>query len=122
MNYQTVSVLVFVSIVLPCAGCGTVENLQETVPTKNSTDVPWKTIYGGVRSDCTYFGWPVDPDSSLLTMTYCFTRILDIPFSVVGDTITLPYTLAYESGMFGVNILHPVPPICPEPPTNQQLP
>lgn len=34
-----------------------------------------------------------------------YLTALDIPFSLVGDTITLPYTLAYECGLFGSIIL-----------------
>ena len=101
MNYRTALVLGFVSIALLCGGCGTVENLREATPPKYNTGESWKTVYGGVQKDYSYisecrdvdFKNPHDP----------WLVILDLPFTLIGDTITLPYTVAYELGLLGVN-------------------
>jgi uncharacterized protein YceK len=101
MNCRTAMVLGFISIALLCGGCGTVENLQEATQPSHHFDASWKTVYGGVSIDYAHllecrdvtFKNPHDP----------WLMILDLPFTLIGDTITLPYTLAYELGLLGVN-------------------
>ena len=99
MNGRFAAILAFVSSTLLSGGCGTFENLREATPPKDSCDVSLKTVYGGVRSDCSYLAeWanPKGPEPKYLLLT-----ALDLPFTLIGDTITLPYTLAYETGVFG---------------------
>jgi uncharacterized protein YceK len=101
MNDRTALVLGFISIVLLGGGCGTVENLQEATQPSHHFDASWNTVYGGVSKDYAHlqesrdvtFKNPHDP----------WLMLLDLPFTLIGDTITLPYTIAYELGLLGVN-------------------
>jgi uncharacterized protein YceK len=100
MNCRAVLLLGFASIAILSGGCGTVENLQESMPPKSSCGESWKSVYGGVRKDCSNLVESFsskDKDQSNLILT-----TLDVPFSLIGDTITLPYTVAYETGVFGI--------------------
>jgi len=73
-------------ILLTCSltGCGTISNLNEQ-------DQPLiglhrdVSVYGGVRNDIRWF-WQNYP---------CW--IIDLPFSAVGDTVTLPLVLYQQN-------------------------
>jgi len=123
MNYRVVMILGFATITIPSAGCGTMENLREAIPPKSTCGESWNTVYGGVRNDCSYLVKSTASKDEAWILT-----AFDVPFSFIGDTITLPYTVAYETGVFGFITECDVPPsgtapdsksIGPVPPTPQ---
>ena len=97
MLYRVVAVTAVVFVAPMLAGCGTAINAVWLIPEENG-----KRVYGGVRTDCEQIRGrheqagrlPVDRIEQLV-------YTLDVPLSAVGDTITLPYILAYDSGLFG---------------------
>jgi uncharacterized protein YceK len=99
MNCRAVMVLGFASITLFSGGCGTMENLRDAIPPKSTCGDSSNTIYGGVQKDCSYL--VESTPSKDKTWYSLMLTAFDVPFSLVGDTITLPYTLALETGVFG---------------------
>jgi uncharacterized protein YceK len=77
---------------LACAGCGTTVNLA----TRENR------VYGGVRNDIDaieglFEGAPaadthLDAASMLVVVAVAFLPALDLPLSLVADTLTLPIT------------------------------
>jgi uncharacterized protein YceK len=56
-------------------------------------------VYGGVRDD-----WNIIYDMQYSLPHEAidpFWAMIDMPFSAIGDTITFPYILAYQMGVFG---------------------
>ena len=89
-------------------GCGTVGNLQRTAGAKEvpelPPDAPMDRVYGGVRSDWAWVaGGPGGPPPGTGSF---LSALLDLPLSAVGDTLTLPYVLAWEKGLLGVHLMH----------------
>jgi uncharacterized protein YceK len=98
---------------LPSAGCGTVANLARQKPGQGGV-----TPFGGVRQDvwCIKkaangdFGVRTHPkseseqDPQLTLMLLCAA---DLPFSLIGDVVTWPYTVAYSY----INQPIPTPPV-----------
>lgn len=88
-------------------GCGTAANTVWLTP-----DEGGKRAFGGVRADLQsietaasgssgmWVGGEEVRDRKRQVGTVLFFA-LDLPFSAVGDTLTLPYTLASERGLFG---------------------
>jgi uncharacterized protein YceK len=88
------SLIVFVA----CAacGCGTIHNIEGAGPPN--------VIYGGVRDD-SKFAWnclhpddfklAADGSGEALLAIYCglLVTFVDLPLSVIGDTLTLPVTI-----------------------------
>jgi uncharacterized protein YceK len=58
-----------------------------------------KQVYGGVREDLTI--WGVGQTTLPHFGNDPWLAVLDLPFSAIGDTLTLPYILAYRNGLFG---------------------
>ena len=85
--------------VTPPSEMGTHRTLGDIYPLWRTCEENQKRIYGGVKADCSIFGIinttipnnGVDP----------WLAVLDMPFSAIGDTIALPYILAYRNGLFG---------------------
>lgn len=73
--------LIVVLSVCTC-GCGTYRNLK-------STSRANMTAYGGVRADIEALNSP----PSELTMIVKPFAVIDLPLSLVGDTLTLPLTI-----------------------------
>jgi uncharacterized protein YceK len=71
---------------LLCCGCGTATNTLWLTAEEGG-----RRPYGGVRADLDVI--QAQRDSGL-------RAAIDLPFSVIGDTVTLPYTLAWECGLF----------------------
>ena len=73
-------------ILLPLlfGGCGTISNFQ---PTHTSDRPQRREVFGGVRED---FRALTEADGSRLLP---FLIVADMPFSTVGDVITLPWTV-----------------------------
>ena len=85
------------------SGCGTVANLRP--PSESIAGDPVKLVYGGVRSNVevirSNLNPPRLPDLGMMAgvaVAWCF---MDLPLTAVGDTLTLPYTLAYDYQLFG---------------------
>jgi uncharacterized protein YceK len=79
------------------SGCGTLVNMQEQPPARTAFSawpgdhIPTQRIFGGVRCDLANAG-------ALVGRTQCFVEpwavaaLVDVPFSFVGDILTLPIT------------------------------
>jgi uncharacterized protein YceK len=102
---------------LPMAGCGTVANLVNQSPGAGGV-IP----FGGVQHDVACIEQAANSDSGLRLhpkseseqyqqvahMVFC---AIDLPFSLVGDVVTWPYTASYTF----INQPVPVPPVTPAP-------
>lgn len=92
--------LALVLVALFGGGCGTMDNIQRPsrAPAGNP-DAPVCRAYGGVRGDwsiMSQYQW----DHTASYLDYVFIPLLagaDICFDIVGDTLTLPYTLTAEA-------------------------
>lgn len=109
---------------LPIAGCGTVANLATPNPGGGSG----KTPFGGVRQDMSCLQQAANGESAwgichsseserhpqVALMLLCSA---DLPFTLIGDVVTWPYTAAYTC----INEPVPVPPLilAPPPPVPQ---
>jgi hypothetical protein len=109
MSFRAIHVALLVSS-LPIVGCGTVANLSRLDPEGGG-----KNFLGGVRQDV----WCIkkaasgefgirthcEPESEqhaqVALMLFCAA---DLPFSLIGDVVTWPYTVAYSC------INQPIPP------------
>lgn len=102
---------------LPIAGCGTAANLVKCDP---GTD--GKSPFGGVRHDVMCMktagngdtGCGIQPDSASqqhLQAARTFLCAVDLPFSLIGDLLTWPYTAAYTY----INQPVPLPPMAQAP-------
>ena len=116
MAYRASCVAVLLSI-LPIAGCGTVANLVITHPAEGG-----RSPFGGVRQDVSCiqkaengeFSFTTHPKSEsesephpqIAPMLLCAA---DLPFSLIGDIVTWPYTAAY------VCINQTIPPVAQAP-------
>jgi uncharacterized protein YceK len=114
-----IGLFVGLAVAILSAGCGTVTNTlscainppcREFTRPEDFGDYPccgplwWVTkddqnrVYGGVRDD-----WVII-ENMRISLPHDdidpFWAILDMPFSAIGDTITLPYILAYRYGLF----------------------
>jgi uncharacterized protein YceK len=101
---------------LPIAGCGTVANLVDSRPVEGTRP------FGGVSHDVFCLkeatngesGFRAHPASEpeqykqVALMLFCAT---DLPFSLIGDIVTWPYTAAYSC----INQPVPVPPVTQAP-------
>jgi uncharacterized protein YceK len=109
MNWRAAVGCGLATLAISSGGCGTVRNLQQAVGPKDvpemPPDAPMKRVYGGVRSDWSELaGWQRDPEAPH-PGTY-LSALIDLPLSAVGDTLTLPYTLAWEKGLFGMRLMN----------------
>jgi hypothetical protein len=102
---------------LPIAGCGTVTNLVSCSP-----EAGGKTPFGGVRQDVAGIskatngepGFRLHPESDLdhPQVVPMLFYAADLPFTLVGDVVTWPYTAAYSF----INQPVPVPAVGQAPP------
>ena len=117
MGFRAICVALLLSS-LPIAGCGTVANLAKPGPEQGG-----KAPFGGLRQDLSCIekasngecGFRTDIESDQyrqVALMLCFYA--DLPFSLVGDVVTWPYTAAYTC----INQPVPVPPmaLAPSPP------
>lgn len=100
MSYRAIGVAVLLST-LPAAGCGTVTNLART-----NTETGGRVPFGGVKQDLAVLQNASDGHAGVRhhpasesepyprAMLACFCA-LDLPFSLVGDLVTWPYTWGY---------------------------
>lgn len=98
---------------LPIAGCGTVANVVKPGPEGGG-----KVPFGGVRQDLCYIeklangecGFTPCPPSESATKSRVAPMVFyaaDLPFSLVGDVVTWPYTATYSC----INQPIPTPPV-----------
>lgn len=97
MSFQTrIACLAVPLLACLSSGCGTLINMQEHPPDATmqgawpGDDVPTQRIYGGVRYDLAAAG---DRASQDPFCPWLVQALLDVPFSLVGDTVTLPLTI-----------------------------
>jgi uncharacterized protein YceK len=92
-------------------GCGTARNL---------TEEGGPHVYGGISTDCDVACENYHSESVVVFFGGLFCTIVDMPFSVIGDTLTLPYVIPAAAGWFG-NHASPTPILRPsvdDPPAN----
>lgn len=94
---MTIRCLVLPFAALLSAGCGTISNLNPTdqpFSGPQQDDAPRKTrVFGGVRSDwtgLTTLDW--NDNNAMASSIILPLYVADLPLSLVGDTMTLPYT------------------------------
>lgn len=74
----------FVAAVLPfLGGCGTLSNVTDQAPAVRA--------YGGVQRDWEVLKMAREDDTGIM-WAFVPSLVVDLPLSVVGDTLTLPYT------------------------------
>ncbi|HEY1191491.1 MAG TPA: hypothetical protein VGE74_27900 [Gemmata sp.] len=116
---------------LPVAGCGTVANTVVTRPEQGG-----KVPFGGVREDVRCIKtaangevnlglapWSAEPDHKLRgernpQLGLLLLCAADLPFSMVGDIVTWPYTWVYSR----VNEPIPTPPVVIQAPVEARVP
>jgi uncharacterized protein YceK len=123
MAVRAIGVALLLSSLL-IAGCGTVANVVKPGPVGDG-----KIPFGGVKRDMSCLQSAANGECCLLThpkseakqgaqvasMLLCAA---DLPFSLVGDVITWPYTAAYS----WINEPVPVPPVIQAPAHGPPLP
>jgi hypothetical protein len=121
MTFRAIYVALLLSI-LPTTGCGTAANLVRSRPEEGG-----KSPFGGVRQDmwCIRkaangeFGFQPhlksEPEQypQVALMLFCAA---DLPFSLLGDIVTWPYTVSYSF----INQPIPIPPMAFAPPPGTQ--
>jgi hypothetical protein len=92
--------LALVLVAALCGGCGTLDNIKRpTFAPPNKPDAQVVRVYGGVHGDwaiMTHYDW----SRTASYLDYAFIPLMagaDLVFDVVGDTVTLPYTLVAEA-------------------------
>lgn len=82
--------------VLGQTGCGTVANLWLGVEGEATAyGHSWETrIYGGIQNDAHVFREALDGNEGILySVLFLIGACIDLPLSLVADTLTLPYTI-----------------------------
>jgi uncharacterized protein YceK len=96
---RRIPLAVALALALLGSGCGTLDNVNRpTHPPPGNPEAPVCRVYGGVRGD-----WALISEYPL-SQTTVYADYVAIPvlaginlfFSAVGDTITLPYTIVEE--------------------------
>jgi uncharacterized protein YceK len=90
------AVMVSVIVASVATGCGTVHNLVH--PTELAQEVtpgePVRQIYGGVNAEWTSLKkWDYEPEAVPFALLFKAATCIDLPFTLIGDTLTLPYTI-----------------------------
>ncbi len=116
MAFRALGVALLLSS-LPVAGCGTVANLARSRP-----EAGGKSPFGGLRQDVGWINKAADGEFGFGThakpeleqspqvglMLLC---VADLPFSLIGDVVTWPYTATYSY----INQPIPTPPVTQPP-------
>lgn len=89
-------------LILFVSGCGTVRNLSVPGPNhaSNSQDAP-KIVFGGIKQDCKQVrdsfhqltNRDEHPESAIQCVSGFIGGAVDAPFSILGDSLTLPITI-----------------------------
>lgn len=118
MAFRAICVALLLSS-LPSVGCGTVGNLARQGPEQEGGMSP----FGGVRQDVSCIQKAAngdcgcsksDQNRQVARRLFCAA---DLPFSLIGDVVTWPYTVTYSY----INQPFPIPPVrqAPIPPVTQ---
>jgi uncharacterized protein YceK len=84
--------------VLPVlGGCGTLSNITDQAPAVRA--------YGGVQRDWMLLTMAQEDDSGIM-WAFVPALAVDLPLSVVGDTLTLPYTALTDPTLFRKSLVH----------------
>ncbi|HJZ92302.1 MAG TPA: YceK/YidQ family lipoprotein [Gemmataceae bacterium] len=67
-----------------CSGCGTLMNTAWLIPPEGG-----QRVYGGVRVD-----WNCIAEEQWRSAWFRAILVADLPFSLIADTLTLPYVVA----------------------------
>jgi uncharacterized protein YceK len=90
-----VAMAVGLAVLAGLSGCGTAANTVFLNEVEGG-----KRAYGGVRAD-----WEIvrerGEEGSGANLRAPLWAAIDMPFSLVADTVTLPYILGYQAGLFG---------------------
>jgi uncharacterized protein YceK len=70
-----------------------------TCPLWRQSEENQKQVYGGFLKDLNI--WELRNYTHILYSEDPMLAVLDMPLSIIGDTITLPYILAYKNGWLG---------------------
>jgi uncharacterized protein YceK len=97
MTYRTPAVLGLL-VVLLCSGCGTMNNLTSSNSPTSEGEIskPPPRIYGGVRGEWSELRAMRFDDVYCMNLIFVPLYLVDHPLSAIGDTLTLPYTVAAE--------------------------
>jgi uncharacterized protein YceK len=98
---------------LPIAGCGTVANLVKPGPEEGG-----KSPFGGVRQDVWRIKMAASESELYRQVALRLLCAADLPFSLIGDVVTWPYTATYSY----INQPIPTPPVIQAPPGAQAPP
>jgi uncharacterized protein YceK len=83
----------FVLVAAPlCAGCGTCANTLWWSPEEGGM-----RVYGGVRAHVERLQESPPNESVWDDIGYCAFAAIDMPLSLIGDTLTLPFTIVAEA-------------------------
>jgi uncharacterized protein YceK len=122
MAYRAICVALALSS-LPVEGCGTVSNLVKPGPEGG------KTPFGGVRQDVSCIKKAVNGDAGDKTpsksesdqypqMALFMLCAMDLPFTLLGDAVTWPYSVSYTC----INEPVPTPPVTVAPALSEASP
>ncbi len=96
MICRTTTLLGLFYAALFCGGCGTMKNLDPSYPTNGGEIAPPTRIYGGIRQDWTDLKAERFDDVYCMNLIFLPLYLADFPLSLIGDTVTLPYTTGVE--------------------------
>lgn len=97
--------LALTGVVLTVVGCGTMANFDVEGRRRAGRPAP-PTAFGGVSRDFKYAGDVMSADcpglnKMVVGMPMCAIYLIDAPFSLVADTLTLPLVLAADRAETG---------------------
>lgn len=122
MAFRAICIALLLSS-LQIAGCGTVANLVRQDPDEEGGMIP----FGGVKQDVSCMKQPANaecvctPCSNSEQSRQAARRLFcaaDLPFSLIGDVVTWPYTATYRY----INQPNPTPPVIQVPLVTQAPP
>jgi uncharacterized protein YceK len=100
--WRRTAVIVVLAAPALLSGCGTLANIQSTEsikPPGGHGEV--SRIYGGVQTDCTAIRASAKEvaNGEQDSVARLFIWTFDLPLSLIGDTLTLPYTLTHPTDL-----------------------
>ena len=96
-----VRALLMTGVACLACGCGTAINLAPTIAAERTDQYmsvgigPRRAIYGGVALDLAVAGRSIRnlPQHPRAAAVFLPAAVIDLPFSAIGDTLTLPMTI-----------------------------
>ncbi len=90
-DMKTWGAWIAVAVIPFLGGCGTLSNVTDQAPAVRA--------YGGVQRDWEVLKMAQEDDSGIM-WAFVPSLVVDLPLSVVGDTLTLPYTALRDPTLF----------------------